>query len=265
MMKIGTGLALLMVLLTASCGGDDEEGSGGPLSPSPVAPMDTTSSGAAGQTRMPGIPGIGGDEGIRGAEDGIRLATADKNAIDFSGVNWEWNAKNTHLEPDSFPDARVKAGSNVWRRDNGTGLIRILSDTDLRGMNFSTAGASWPLSQRRVGLYVSEITGAEVDRISAGGGGRGGRADDPLECWAVIEESAMRRSPSGYPARAPSANAMCRHAARSGVARGRRRTMRRAERTTWTPSFSSRSRSQGTCARAHAVSAARNRNSCIST
>ena len=38
-----------------------------------------------------------------------------------------------------------------------------------------------------------------------------------------------------------------------------------AERTTWTPSFSSRSRSQGTCARAHAVSAARSRNSCIST
>ena len=36
----------------------------------------------------------------------------------------------------------------------------------------------------------------------------------------------MRRSPSGYPARAPSANAMCRHAARSGVARGRRRTIR---------------------------------------
>ena len=76
---------------------------------------------------------------------------------------------------------------------------------------------------------------------------RGGqRTLPPLRAVGSLRQSAMRRSPSGYPARAPSANAMCRHAARSGVARGRRRTMRRTEHTTWTPSFSSRSRSQGT-------------------
>ena len=37
----------------------------------------------------------------------------------------------------------------------------------------------------------------------------------------------------GYPARAPSASAMCRHASRCGVERGRCRTTRRTERTTW--------------------------------
>ena len=63
----------------------------------------------------------------------------------------------------------------------------------------------------------------------------------------------------GYPARAPSASAMCRHASRCGVERGRCRTTRRTERTTWTPSFSSRSRSHVTWLRAHAVRAARNR------
>ena len=46
-----------------------------------------------------------------------------------------------------------------------------------------------------------------------------------------------------YPARAPRARARCRHASRYGVARGKCRTVRRAERTTWTPSLSSRSRS----------------------
>ena len=38
-------------------------------------------------------------------------------------------------------------------------------------------------------------------------------------------------------ARAQLASAMCRHASRCGV-RGRCRTTRRTERTTWTPSFS---------------------------
>ena len=63
----------------------------------------------------------------------------------------------------------------------------------------------------------------------------------------------------GYPARAPSASAMCRHASRCGVERGRCRTTRRTERMTWTPSFSNRSRSHVTWLRAHAVRAARNR------
>ena len=89
--------------------------------------------------------------------------------VDFSSVKWEWNAARTHLEPDSFPDARVRSGSNVWRRESGTGLIRIFSDTDLSGMSFSTSGSSWPLSMRRAGLYVSNISGDDVERIRAGG------------------------------------------------------------------------------------------------
>ena len=69
----------------------------------------------------------------------------------------------------------------------------------------------------------------------------------------------------GYPARAPSASEMCRHASRCGVERGRCRTTRRTERTTWTPSFSSRCPQPRHLAAGTAVRAARNRSSCMST
>ena len=115
----------------------------------------------------------------------MQSAKPDTRTVDFSSVKWAWNAARTHLEPDSFPDARVRSGSNVWSRDSGTGLIRIFSDTDLSGMSFSTSGSSWPLSMRRAGLYVSHISGDDVERIRAGGG-IGGRADEPttINCWA---------------------------------------------------------------------------------
>ena len=115
----------------------------------------------------------------------MQSAKPDPRTVDFSRVTWAWNAARTHLEPDSYPDARVRSGSNVWRRDSGEGLIRIFSDTDLSGMSFSTSGASWPLSMRRAGLYVSNISGDDVERIRAGGG-IGGRADEPtaINCWA---------------------------------------------------------------------------------
>ena len=93
------------------------------------------------------------------------------------------------MDRTKLPDAKmrggVQAGSNVWRRDSGTGLIRILSYTDLSGLAFETAGDRWDLSQRRVGLYVSEISGADVEKIRAGGG-IGGRVDEPtaINCWA---------------------------------------------------------------------------------
>ena len=114
----------------------------------------------------------------------MQSAKPDTRTVDFSRVTWAWNAARTHLEPDSFPDARVRSGSNVWRRDSGEGLIRIFSDTDLSGMSFSTSGSSWPLSMRRAGLYVSNISGDDVERIRAGGG-IGGRADEPepISCW----------------------------------------------------------------------------------
>ena len=131
----------------------------------------------------------GGGTGGRVDEPTVDKPTA-KNTVDFSGVNWEWNDARTHLEPDSFPDARVNSGSNVWHRDSGTGLIRIFSDADLSGMSFMTAGSSWPLSMRKAGLYVSDISGADVERIRAGGG-TGGRVDEPtvdepttINCWA---------------------------------------------------------------------------------
>ena len=69
-----------------------------------MAPVADTSSGGASTTQL---------------RDGESLASSamaakpDKRTVDFSGVSWEWNAKRTHLEPDSFPDARVDARSNV--------------------------------------------------------------------------------------------------------------------------------------------------------
>ena len=69
----------------------------------------------------------------------------------------------------------MQAGSNVWQRDDDTGLIRIFSDEDLSGWAFVTAGSSWPLSTRRPGLYVSNISAADVELIASGGGGSGGK------------------------------------------------------------------------------------------
>ena len=172
-MRITTGITLALLVATAGCGED-----GGVLSPtgpsavsSPATPSGTTNAQAHG--------------GLATAQaNNMQSAKPDPRTVDFSSVKWEWNAARTHLEPDSFPDARVRSGSNVWRRESGTGLIRIFSDTDLSGMSFSTSGASWPLSMRRDGLYVSEINGADVERIRAGGG-IGGRVDEPepISCW----------------------------------------------------------------------------------
>ena len=176
-MRITTGITLALLMSTAGCGGDDEDG--GVLSPtrpsavsSPATPQGTTNAQAHG--------------GLATAQaNNMQSAKPDPRTVDFSSVTWAWNAARTHLEPDSFPDARVRSGSNVWRRDSGEGLIRIFSDTDLSGMSFSTSGSSWPLSMRRAGLYVSNISGDDVERIRAGGG-IGGRADEPtaINCWA---------------------------------------------------------------------------------
>ena len=173
-MRITTGITLALLMSTAGCGED-----GGVLSPtgpsavsSPATPPGTTNAQAHG--------------GLATAQaNNMKSAKPDPRTVDFSRVKWAWNAARTHLEPDSYPDARVQSGSNVWRRDSGTGLIRIFSDTDLSGMSFSTSGSSWPLSMRRAGLYVSNISGDDVERIRAGGG-IGGRADEPtaINCWA---------------------------------------------------------------------------------
>ena len=171
MTRIATGMALLLLLATAGCGGDDDDGgSVNPLAPTGVmssAPMDTTNAQSDG-----GLTDL----------TARRSAKPDKNTVDFSGVNWEWNDARTHLEPDSLPDARVNSGSNVWRRDSGTGLIRIFSDEDLSGMSFMTAGSSWRLSMRRAGLYVSNISAADVERIRAGG------VDEPTVDEPTVDE-----------------------------------------------------------------------------
>ena len=178
MTRIATGMALLLLLATAGCGGDDDDDDGGsvnPFSPTGVmssATMDTTNA-----------QSDGGSTDLTAR----RSAKPDKNTVDFSGVNWEWNEARTHLEPDSLPDARVNSGSNVWHRDSGTGLIRIFSDADLSGMSFMTAGSSWPLSMRVAGLYVSDISGADVERIRAGGG-TGGKVDEPTVDEPTVDE-----------------------------------------------------------------------------
>ena len=165
-MRITTGITLALLVATAGCGED-----GGVLSPTGPSAVS-----------LPATP----KGGLATAQaNNMQSAKPDTRTVDFSRVKWAWNAARTHLEPDSFPDARVRSGSNVWRRDSGTGLIRIFSDTDLSGMSFSTSGASWPLSMRRPGLYVSGISADDVERIRAGGG-IGGRADEPtaINCWA---------------------------------------------------------------------------------
>ena len=174
-MGMRIGAVVLALLVTAGCG--DDEG-GGPMSPSPV---DTATSSSPGQTRMPGMPGLGGEGGDEGLHSmsgpDARMAGKPANTINFNGVNWSWNAQETHLEPDSFPDERVLSNSNVWKRDDGTGLIRTFSNDNLSGFGFETAGGRWNLSERRAGLYVSNITAEDVEQIRAGGGS-GGRGDD---------------------------------------------------------------------------------------
>ena len=171
-------VAALVAALAIGCG-DDEEG-GTPFGPSGTgAPADTATR-ANGQTTMPGMAGLGsegGDEGLHSMSGpDARMAGKPANTINFNGVNWSWNTQETHLEPDSFPDERVLSDSNVWRRDDGTGLIRIFSNDDLSGFGFETAGSRWNLSERRAGLYVSNITAKDVEQIRAGGGS-GGRGD----------------------------------------------------------------------------------------
>ena len=181
MTRIATGMALLLLLATAGCG-DDDGGSVNPFSPTGVvsSPMDTTNAQSGG-----GLTNL--------TAAGMRSAKPDKNTVDFSGVNWEWNEARSHLEPDSFPDARVNSGSNVWHRDSGTGLIRIFSDADLSGMSFMTAGSSWPLSMRKAGLYVSDINGADVERIRAGGG-TGGRVDEPTVDEPTVDKPTAKNT-----------------------------------------------------------------------
>ena len=186
-MRITTGITLALLMSTAGCGGDYEDG--GVLSPtgpsavsSPATPKGGMSSSPMGTTNAQAHGGL-----ATAQANNMQSAKPDTRTVDFSSVKWEWNAARTHLEPDSFPDARVRSGSNVWRRDNGTGLIRIFSDTDLSGMRFSTSGSSWPLSMRRAGLYVSNISGADVERIRAGGG-TGGRIDEPTIDEPTIDE-----------------------------------------------------------------------------
>ena len=178
-MRITTGITLALLMSTAGCGGDDEDG--GVLSPTGPSAVSSSATPPMGTTNAQAH----GELATAQANNNMKSAKPDPRTVDFSRVTWAWNAARTHLEPDSFPDARVQSGSNVWRRDSGTGLIRIFSDTDLSGMSFSTSGSSWPLSMRRAGLYVSEISGDDVERIRAGGG-IGGRADEPtaINCWA---------------------------------------------------------------------------------
>ena len=177
-MRITTGITLALLMSTAGCGGDDEDG--GVLSPTGPSAVSSSATPPMGTTNAQAHGGL-----ATAQANNMQSAKPDTRTVDFSRVTWAWNAARTHLEPDSYPDARVRSGSNVWRRDSGEGLIRIFSDTDLSGMSFSTSGASWPLSMRRAGLYVSDISGADVERIRAGGG-IGGRDDEPtaITCWA---------------------------------------------------------------------------------
>ena len=94
MTRIATGMTLLLLLAAAGCGGDDNDGgSVNPFSPTGVtssAPMDTTNAQSGG-----GLTNL--------TAAGMRSAKPDKNTVDFSGVNWEWNEARSHLEPGQLP------------------------------------------------------------------------------------------------------------------------------------------------------------------
>ena len=85
----------------------------------------------------------------------------------------------------------MESGSNIWRRGDGTGLVRLLSSTDLAGLDFTTEGMTWTLSQRRSGLYVASLTAAEVTAIVppfASAQQDGGRAPTVAECLAALAQ-----------------------------------------------------------------------------
>ena len=154
------------------------------------APM-AGDAGLAPPTLDQGMAGVHGQDQIEYnlGPDGYRSNDTDNNPandVDFSEVTWSWNGARTHLEPASRPDSRIKSGSNVWRRSNRTGLIRMLSDQSLDGATFRTAGGSWTLSERRAGLYVADISESEVTQIAewepGGDSGGGGRTTRDASC-----------------------------------------------------------------------------------
>ena len=83
MTRIATGMAFLMLLATAGCGGGSEN------------PLGATGVMSSAPTKAQSDGGLT-DPTAR------RSAKPDKNTVDFSGVNWEWNAARTHLEPDGI-------------------------------------------------------------------------------------------------------------------------------------------------------------------
>ena len=105
------------------------------------------------------------------------LSANESDVVDFDSVTWSWNDAETHLFPSEYPDERVIAShesnqSNIWKRSNGTGLIRMFSESNLAGLSFRTADHEWTLEKRRdvgggVALYVANLTEAEVTHIAA--------------------------------------------------------------------------------------------------
>ena len=139
--------------------------------------------------------------------------------------------KRTH---GTRPAARLRKRRISHRPLPATRLSSTLRKVQIRPPK-GVIGAGMGLGHRRLQAEPG---------LSSQPGGHDGR-----EGWAATAPPAERPMPPrkqvgaaqrvGYPARAPSASAMCRHASRCGVERGRCRTTRRTERTTWTPSFSS--------------------------
>ena len=113
-MRITTGITLALLMSTAGCGGDDEDG--GVLSPTGPSAVSSPATPPMGTTNAQAHGGL-----ATAQANNMQSAKPDTRTVDFSSVTWAWNAARTHLEPDSFPDARVRSGSNVWRRDSGDG------------------------------------------------------------------------------------------------------------------------------------------------
>lgn len=145
---------------------------------------------------------------------------------------------------------QITEGSLVWGGLFDY-LARIMREgTRLDGARGATGHKG--ASKRRTEDAAASITRANRPRAFHGAGSEG-RARDDSDTGPWGRQGRRARQGQGV---APTAQATWRQVGCHGNAVGKCRTMRRTDRSTHTATLSSRSRSVGTCAVAHAVPAA---------
>ena len=90
-------------------------------------------------------------------------ATLQKG-IDFSEVEWERNARGSHLLPDKYVDSRIR-DCDIWIRKNGTGKVRVFSDSDMDNEIIDFGDIEVVLKSGRPGFFFANLTGDQVEEI----------------------------------------------------------------------------------------------------